>query len=152
MRVKQRLDAPTSANKLGNEKHLHALRRYILQRWLETGRGKTLIVTQYKAERWLKENGLPPNIHVEHYNAVTGMDIYRDVRLLIIAGRTAPGPDAIETMAGALTGHQPSACRPQPMASAGTNGRNAEFTCATAAGSRPSRFVAVGNLGCAASA
>jgi Bifunctional DNA primase/polymerase, N-terminal/Primase C terminal 2 (PriCT-2) len=110
VRIKQVLDAPTSSIKVDNEKHLQALRRYVLQRWFETGCGKTLVVCQLKVEHWLKRIGLPENVHVEHYNAVTGMDIYRDVRLQILIGRTAPGPDAIENMVGALTGRQPDPC------------------------------------------
>jgi putative DNA primase/helicase len=111
--IRQVLDAPTSAYKLmkaKNEKHLHAVRRYILQRWLETGRQQTLVICQEEVERWLKASGLPTNISIEHYNNVSGVDDYRDVRLELLIGRTAPGPRAMEILAGALSGRQPIAC------------------------------------------
>jgi putative DNA primase/helicase len=38
------------------------------------------------------------------------MDIYHDVRLLILIGRTAPGPVAIEGITAALTGRLPATC------------------------------------------
>ena len=71
------LDAPTSSNKLASEKHLEAVRRYILRRWDETGRRKTLVVCQLKVEQWLIERGLPDSIHVEHYNAVRARRLSR---------------------------------------------------------------------------
>jgi hypothetical protein len=38
------------------------------------------VICQQKVEDWLKQNGLPDDITVEHYNNVTGIDDYRDVR------------------------------------------------------------------------
>jgi bifunctional DNA primase/polymerase-like protein len=110
--IKQVLDASTSANKLNSEKHLQAVRRYIVQRWYETGKQKTLVICQQKVERWLKRRGLPTGIDVEHYNALSGLDDYRDVRLQILIGRTAPGPATIEMLAATLNGQQPTACKP----------------------------------------
>ena len=37
-RIRQVLGAPTSSNKLDDDRHLDSMRRYILQRWIETGR------------------------------------------------------------------------------------------------------------------
>jgi Bifunctional DNA primase/polymerase, N-terminal/Primase C terminal 2 (PriCT-2) len=108
--VRQVLRAPTSSSKLNNDKHLDEVRRYALQRWMETGRQSTLIICQMKVDHWLAGSGLPQGITVEHYNDVSGLDDYRDVRLLVLVGRTAPGPGAIETMAAALSGAQPVAC------------------------------------------
>jgi hypothetical protein len=108
--VRQLLKAPTSSNKLITGKsdiHRQDVRRYILQRWLELGRAKTLVICQEKYEQWLRDAGLPGNIHVEHFNNVTGLDIYKDVRLHLVIGRTAPGPRAVERIAAALTGIQP---------------------------------------------
>jgi putative DNA primase/helicase len=107
VRIKQVLGAPTSSNKLHDEKHLSAVRRYILRRWMETGRQRTLVITQLYADEWLKVKGLPKNIAVEHFNNITGRDEYHDVRLLLVIGRTAPGPRATEALAGALSGAQP---------------------------------------------
>jgi hypothetical protein len=72
---------------------------------METGRARTLVICQEKFEHWLK---LPGDIEVKHFNDVSGLDLYRDVRLLIIVGRTAPGPRAMEALAAALSGRQPN--------------------------------------------
>jgi len=86
---------------------LKKLRRYILRRWIETGRKPTLVICQQAVEEWLKASGLPKAIAVEHFNAIAGLDQYRDVRLLIAIGRTQPDPSAHEADAGALTGLEP---------------------------------------------
>jgi hypothetical protein len=115
VRIRQILGAPTTATKLigGKEKHLGELRRYTLQRWMETGRGQTLLVCQQKVEEWLGER-LPDSITVAHFNDIAGLDDYKDARLLILAGRTQPGPEAVETLAAALTGAQPAVVAPDP--------------------------------------
>ena len=52
-RIRQVLGAPTSSSKLDDEKHLDSMRRCILQRWIETGRGPTLVICQQKVEDYL---------------------------------------------------------------------------------------------------
>ena len=113
VQIRQILHAPTSSNKLDADKHLEEMRRYILQRWFETGCGATLVICQMKVEEYLKDK-LPKGIAIEHYNDVAGLDVYKDVRLLILIGRTAPGPKAMETLAGALSGKQPKLVKPGP--------------------------------------
>jgi putative DNA primase/helicase len=108
--VRQKLNAPVSATRLlktSSDSNRVAIRRYILQRWIETGREPTLVICQEKYETWLKAGGLPDTIMVEHFNNIEGLDRYKDVRLLIAVGRTIPGPEAVEAMAGALTGAEP---------------------------------------------
>jgi putative DNA primase/helicase len=112
--IRQILQTPTSSNKLNKETHLEAVRRYLLQRWFETGRKPTLIICQEKVEEWLMERGLPDNIEVKHYNDVAGLDDYKNVRLLMLVGRTAPGPQAMEALAAALSGVQPVLAAPAP--------------------------------------
>jgi hypothetical protein len=112
VRVRQVLHAPTSSNKLKDEKHLQAVRRYIVSRWYETGKQNTLVICQMKVEGWLRRRGLPEGIFIEHYNDISGLDDYHDVRLQILIGRTAPGPATIETLAATLSGQQPTACKP----------------------------------------
>jgi putative DNA primase/helicase len=76
--------------------------------WMRTGRKKTLVITQKEYADWLRKDGnLPAGIHVEHFNAIEGLDGYKDVRHLIVIGRTMPKPEAVEAIAGALTGAEP---------------------------------------------
>jgi putative DNA primase/helicase len=105
--IRQLLGAPTSARKMDDAKHLTAVRRHILARHLEFNRPITLVICQQKVEEWLKQSGLPDDIVVEHYNNVTGIDAYRDVRLMLLVGRTQPGPTAVEALSAALTGACP---------------------------------------------
>jgi hypothetical protein len=105
VRIRQVLRAPTSSSKLEKEVHREDVRRYILRRWMETGRGRTLVICQEKFEQWLK---LPDDIEVAHFNDISGLDVHRNIRLLIIVGRTAPGPRAMEAQAAALSGRQPT--------------------------------------------
>jgi hypothetical protein len=121
--IRQLLGAPTTESKLlfrdpnkkkANEKHRHAVKRYILKRFHETGRQKTLVICQQEFHSWLVDK-LPKEINFLHYNNLVGVDAYRDVRLLFLIGRTQPGPDAAEANAGALTGAMPAPatyCKP----------------------------------------
>jgi hypothetical protein len=111
--IRQFLGTPTTSNKLDKERHRQALRRYILKRSIELDGAPALVVCQLKLERYLKQMKLPGNIKVEHYNDISGLDDYKDVRLLILIGRTAPGPGAMERMAAALSGVQPVLAQPK---------------------------------------
>jgi hypothetical protein len=108
VRLRQFLGTPTTSNKIKIERHRKTLRRYILKRSMELGGAPALVVCQQKLEEYLKQMKLPDNIKVEHYNDISGLDDYKDVRLLILIGRTAPGPRAMEAMAAALSGVQPA--------------------------------------------
>ena len=111
------------------------IRRYVLKRWIELGCMSTLVVCQMKVEAELKKRGLPDGITVAHYNDIAGIDDWRDVRLLILVGRTAPGPDKMEEIAGALSGARPMKSR--PTASPGTERSSAASGCLMAAASAP---------------
>ncbi len=113
VRVRQYLGTPTSANKLVHvtdkkrpERYLVELRRHILQRWIETGRQPTLVIAQQKAAGWLKQR-LPASIAVAHFNAISGLDSFKNIRLLIVAGRTLPDPYKIEAIAATISGAMP---------------------------------------------
>jgi hypothetical protein len=105
--VRQVLGAPVAEKKLAGKRNLRAVRRYILQQWLETGRGTAVVIMQKDPEAALRATGLPPEIATEHFNAIEGLDQYKDVRLLMTIGRTQPPPEAIEEDAGALSGVEP---------------------------------------------
>ncbi len=70
--------------------------------------GETLVVSNKSVIEVLN---LPPHIKRAHFNAVAGRDEWRDVRTIIIVGRTQPPPAAVERMTGALTG-KASQCVP----------------------------------------
>jgi DEAD/DEAH box helicase len=113
--IRQVIGAPVSQRKLwgtkkkpAKEHNLKSIRRYILQRWLETDRQPMLVICQMDVEHWLKEAGLPDGIAVEHFNAISGLDQYKHVRSLILIGRTIPSPSVVEAFAGALTAVQPT--------------------------------------------
>jgi hypothetical protein len=131
--ARQVLKAPVSAERLvktRSDVNRKALRRYVLRRWIETGRQPTLVICQMDYETWLKPDererkeqlkalgqeeyekwmrmrSLPDNITVEHFNNIAGLDDYKDVRLLILIGRVIPGPEVVETYAAVLTGAEP---------------------------------------------
>jgi hypothetical protein len=43
-----------------------------------------------------------------HFNAIAGLDNFKDVRLLILVGRVQPGPEAVEVLAATLSGSEPA--------------------------------------------
>jgi putative DNA primase/helicase len=58
--------------------------------------------------------GAGDNIDVAHFNAIEGIDRWRDVDVLITVGRPLPAPNAVENMAAALTGKPVSLPEHQP--------------------------------------
>jgi hypothetical protein len=106
--VKQVLGAPVAEKKLlGSKRNLKAVHRYVLREWIRTGRGSALVVMQKDPAAALRALGLPPEIATEHFNAIEGLDQYKNVPLLMSIGRTQPGPAAFEEDAGALSGIEP---------------------------------------------
>jgi putative DNA primase/helicase len=111
-RVRQIVGAPTTAKKLIGigeprktvERNRKRVLHHILKRNIDVGRAETLVVAQKGYADWLRQQQLPDNIHIAHFNALSGLDEFRDVRLLIVDGRTAPPPAVIEPLAGALSG------------------------------------------------
>jgi putative DNA primase/helicase len=106
--VRQILRAPTSSRKTDNKKHLAEIRRHVLARYFELGRPQTLVVAQMKVRQWLESTALPKNIVCQHYNNLTGLDCYKDIGLLLLVGRTQPGPMGVEALSAALTGRCPT--------------------------------------------
>lgn len=112
VRVRQITDAPVSMNKLRPRdeacagRNLTAVRRAIIRRFIETGRKPMLVIAQKAVADRLRGFGLPAGVAVEWFNNVAGLDQYRDVRALMVIGRTVPSPVAVEALAGALTGRE----------------------------------------------
>lgn len=72
--------------------------------------GRVLVVAQKGVKEAMQALGpLPRNIELAHHNAVAGRDEWGDVEALIVLGRTAPSPSAVERLAAALTGIEPPA-------------------------------------------
>lgn len=70
--------------------------------------GRVLVVAQKGVKEAMQGLGpLPRNIVLAHHNAVAGRDEWGDVAALIVLGRTAPSPAAVERLAAALTGIEP---------------------------------------------
>ena len=114
--VTQILGAPVSKRRLfrwrkkepkDGQRNLKAIRRLVVQWWMEHGRKPMLVICQEAVEEWLKKVGLPNGIEVAHYNNISGLARFKDVGSMLLIGRTIPRPVAIESFAGALTGEEP---------------------------------------------
>lgn len=68
--------------------------------------GSTLaIVPKFLEDGILKDYGpLPAHISLAHHGAITGLDAYGNVGLLIVVGRSLPSPNDAALIAGALSG------------------------------------------------
>jgi CHC2-type zinc finger protein len=90
------------ARRLRNLRAVHAL----LHREARlTAPGTLLAVAQQRIVEQLEHVGpLPRNVELLHHGAVTGLDRYRNVPRIMIIGRQAPAPAAVEACAEALTG------------------------------------------------
>jgi hypothetical protein len=74
-------------------------------RWHARRFKRTLVVTYKDIEA---EFAGIPGVEVAHFNAIAGLDLYRDVGLLIVLGRPLPGTDDLARLSGTLFGHVPS--------------------------------------------
>ncbi len=105
--VRDRSYSKAQLAKTSGLRHAHAIvcreaRRYT---------GRVLVVAQKDVEEALATVGsLPINVETGHHNAVAGRDEWgpgpgrKGIEALIVIGRTAPSPAAVESMAEALTG------------------------------------------------
>lgn len=78
------------------------LARYAETRAHELG-GTILIIAQKAVREALEAHGLPCMVQTAHFNALSGLDAFSDVRGLIVIGRTLPGPAVPEMMREILT-------------------------------------------------
>jgi hypothetical protein len=114
--ITQILGAPVSKRRLfrwrkkepkAGARNLKAIRRFVLQWWMEHERKPMLVICQQQVEEWLKKAGMPDDITIRHYNDISGLDKFKHVRSLLLIGRTIPLPVATEAFAGALVGFEP---------------------------------------------
>ncbi len=126
--VRQVLGAPTSANALtplpnapvrqrdAAATHLREIATLIVLRAIAM-RGRSpappdlLVIAQKAAIDALREHGLPRNVAMAHFNALSGMDGWRDVAGLMVLGRTLPAPATVESIAAAVTNRVPATSR-----------------------------------------
>jgi len=104
-KVRRAKDVTTARN------HLREILNYISIRAAQYQR--CLVIAQLDIVKRLGEMGLPENVAGVHFNALAGIDKWKDVDYCMILGRTDAGPVAAETMAENLTG-QPVTARPRP--------------------------------------
>jgi putative DNA primase/helicase len=79
------------------------LLRYIEARADALG-GRVLLIAQERTIAALRAEGLPETIETAHFNALSGLDGWRDVRGVILLGRTMPAPSDVENRAEVLAG------------------------------------------------
>lgn len=77
------------------------LQRYIEARHATLG-GRTLVVAQKAVLKALGD--MPKGVETAHFNALSGLDLWRDVRIVIVIGRTMPAPGDMEARAELLVG------------------------------------------------
>jgi putative DNA primase/helicase len=92
-----RTDGKADRRKIGNT------RAFILEMDRRLG-GITLVISNKEIVEALQ---LPERFQRAHFNALAGRDEWRTVRTIIIIGRPLPRPEAMEPIAGALTGEAP---------------------------------------------
>ncbi|MBG0796655.1 hypothetical protein IYX23_02950 [Methylocystis sp. L43] len=90
------------AKNLTRENNRKALRTNIIN--LARRSGRTLIITYKELVELLD---LPSPIETANFNAIAGRDKWGDFDLLVIIGRPLPPPEAVESIAGAITGRAP---------------------------------------------
>lgn len=124
VRVRQVLGAPTSAKALAPDDSaperdrtaaplrrremaaLVALRARALRGQARSGTD-LLVIGQKAAIDALRAMGLPVNAEAVHFNALSGMDRWREVAGLMVLGRTLPAPKTVEGLAAAVTNLRP---------------------------------------------
>ena len=103
-----RIDAKERKRREANLGRLHVTLARLIRKWSYHSVGpsqRILIVAQKRIVGQLQALGpLLGNIEWAHHGAVTGRDDWRDVRAVIVVGRSLPPPSAVEAQAEALTG------------------------------------------------
>jgi hypothetical protein len=72
--------------------------------------GRWLVVANQAVEDRIRAKlAVPPIVTLAHFNALRGVDEYREVRGLVILGRPMPSPEAVEAIRATVTGRAPVA-------------------------------------------
>ena len=109
--IRQVTDRSYSKARMSKDAALRDVHATICREARRHAPGRVLVVAQLATEEALRSLGqLPANVELAHHNAVAGRDEWgagpgrAGISLLIVVGRTAPPPAAVERMAEALTG------------------------------------------------
>jgi hypothetical protein len=108
-RIIQIIDTPTAKHRTVKKSNQEALRRFIMDHARKLGMPSTLVGVQKHVEDAFAAMNpqLPPSITVKHFNAVAGLNGFKNVGLMISIGRAAPSPLEIEDQIAAITGRDP---------------------------------------------
>jgi len=79
-------------------------RHFILVRADDVAPGQMLVVCQQGLELALLGGPLPDTVDIAHFNAITGLNAWKDVAVVIVIGRTAPPVRDVERIARVLFG------------------------------------------------
>jgi hypothetical protein len=112
--VRQIIDRPMSANMLipagdpeqqrnsTRKANVERVRRFTEVRASHVAPRRVLIVCQHGLEAKLLNGPLPETVDVAHFNAITGLNAWKDVAVVIVVGRTEPRVRDVERIAGVL--------------------------------------------------
>ena len=103
--VVQVQDRTYSKNHLRQANNVRNLRAILFRLAREYAPGRVLCVIQKEFEATLRERrNLPANLDLAHHNDISGKDGWRDIDAMVVIGRTAAAPQAMEQLAEALSG------------------------------------------------
>jgi len=111
--VRQIIDRAMSANMLTRRKtkgkaeqtranHVLEIRRFVEVRANGMQPGRVLVICQKELRAILDDGTLPANVDLGHFNAIEGVNLWKDVSLLMLIGRTEPPPWEVEKLARTL--------------------------------------------------
>lgn len=66
--------------------------------------GQVLVICNKRIKERLRELGMPANVDLAHFNALRGLDRWRDCAAVVVVGWTLPHAAALERQASAITG------------------------------------------------
>jgi len=84
--------------------NVERVRRFIWVRANDVAPGRVLVVCQKGLELALRNGPLPRTVDIAHFNAITGLNAWKDVAVVIVIGRTEPSVREVERIAGVLFG------------------------------------------------
>jgi hypothetical protein len=111
---KSTLCADSRAGKVENQRRANRLAECVdYVRWHAARGGRTLVITYKDCESAFA--GIP-KVETAHFNAIAGLDRYREVDRLIVIGRPLPSEADLHPLCGAVFGVEPSGVYGQDLA------------------------------------